>query len=404
MLSRFRSFLVGWRTVEIDEVRRSTVFDLMYRSGIPFTREARRGGKLSFRIREPDTAELCCLFREACIEYRLGELHGLYAVVKWLFFRPAIPIGAALFIVWMLYSSRLIWDVRVIGNTKTSEEEIIALLDELGCGIGDYYPSIEFSKVHANYAAAQNDIAWLSVYMNGTVAEVQVRELYADTRPKHEEGVYANVVATCDGVVEYVNVFEGQAAVRAGDVVRAGQVLISGVVENKDGSVRYEYAAGEVYCMVAEPVSVEIQLEREKKVYTGHNFSKKCVKIFKKTINLSRKGGIEGATYDTIDTMEQLCPFGLSTIPVWMYKTEYREYTLERETVSPEEAAELALLELSEIVKQKAEEGVLLSKTVNVSLDDGTYSLDCLLYLSRDIGDTLEFKISEGEESSPSDK
>jgi similar to stage IV sporulation protein len=367
----------------------------MYRGGIEFSRERRRGGRLNFRVREACVDALCCLFDGACIEYELGEQHGLLAVGKWLLRRPAIPIGAVMFIAWMLYSSRLIWDVRVIGNTKTSDAEIIALLDELGCGIGDYYPSIEFSKVHANYAAAQNDIAWLSVYMNGTVAEVQVRELYADTRPKRENGVYANVVATCDGVVESVNVFEGQAAVKAGDIVRAGQVLISGVVENKDGSVRYEYAAGEVYCTVAEPISVEIELEREKKVYTGRNISKKSVKIFKKTINLSRKGGIEGATYDTIDTMEQLCPFGLSTLPVWIRKTEHREYTLEREIVSPEEAAELAMMELSALVKEKAEAGTLLSKSVSISSDDGGYRLDCLLYLSRDIGKTLEFKISE---------
>ena len=395
MLTHFRNFLVGWREVEVDECCRSAVFDLMYRSGIEFSRERGRGDRLSFRVRVAYVEALCCQLEASSIEYKLGEPHGLLALVMWLIRRPAIPIGAMLFIAWMLYSSRLIWDVRVIGNTKTSEAEIIALLDELGCGIGDYYPSIEFSKVHANYAAAQNDIAWLSVYMHGTVAEVQVRELYADTRPKHDAGVYANVVAECDGIVESVNVFEGQAAVKAGDLVLAGQVLISGVVENKDGSVRYEYAAGEVYCTVAEPISVEIELERDRKVYTGRNISKKSVKIFKKTINLSRKGGIEGATYDTIDTMEQLCPFGISTIPVWIEKTEYKEYVTERETISTEEATELALAKLSELVKKKAEEGTLLSKSVSVSSDDSGHRLDCLLYLSRDIGKTLEFKISE---------
>ncbi len=404
MLSRFRLFLVGWREFRVDTACRSAAFDLMYRGGISFSRERERDGRVSFRVRESCTAELCSLLEGACIEYELGEVRGLPALVRWLFYRPAIPIGAALFLIWMFYSSRLIWDVRVFGNTKTSEAEIIALLDELGCGIGDYYPSIEFSKVHANYAAAQNDIAWLSVYMNGTVAEVQVRELWADTRPKHEEGVYANVVATCDGIVESVNVFEGQAAVRAGDLVRAGQVLISGVVENKDGSVRYEYAAGEVYCTVAEPISVKIEPWREKKVYTGRNFSKKSMKIFKKTINLLGKGGIEGATYDTIDTMEQLCPFGLSTIPIWISKTEYREYVTERETVSAEDAAEYAMMELSREIKERAASGTMLSKSVEISSDESGYRLDCLLYLSRDIGKTLEFKISEAEDNIASEK
>ena len=73
-----------------------------------------------------------------------------------------------------------------------------------------------------------------------------MRELYRNERKKHEHGTYANIVADCDGVVEEVNVVEGQAAVFPGQLVRKGQVLISGVVDGKDGEFRYEYAEGEV--------------------------------------------------------------------------------------------------------------------------------------------------------------
>ncbi len=369
----------------------------MYRGGVIFWGELSDGDTVRFKVRESFVNELCRAFGMCGIEYTVSELRGLFMVVKLLSLRPALVIGGLLFLSWMFYSSRLIWDVRVSGNTKTETEEIIALLDELGCGVGDYYPGINFASLHAKYAAVQHDIAWLSVYMNGTVAEVQVRELHADTRPKHDEGVYANIVAECDGVVDSVNVVEGQACVKAGDTVREGQVLISGVVENKDGSVRYEYAEGEVFCTVAHPIKAEISTQSEEKVYTGRIFSKKSVKFFKKTINLFIKGGIESGTYDKIDRVEQLCPFGLCTVPIWISTTEYREYTLETVELSADEAVSLAMARLSEEIRAAIQDAELLSREVDIRTEDGYCTAFCLLYLRRDIAKTVEFNTGGAE-------
>ncbi len=397
MLNGVRNFIAGWREFSINADDRAMAFDIMYKSGAVFWNEHADGDTVSFKVREAFVRELCSAFELCGIEYAMSEHKGLLRIVKLLSLRPALFIGGVFFLSWMLYSSRLIWDVRVSGNTKTDTAEIIALLDELGCGVGEYYPGIDFASLHAKYAAVQHDIAWLSVYMNGTVAEVQVRELYADTRPKHEDGVYANIVAECDGVVESVNVFEGQVCVKAGDTVREGQVLISGVVENKDGSVRYEYAAGEVFCTVAHPIKAEISTQQEEKVYTGRVFSKKSVKFFKKSINLFGKGGIESGTYDKIDTMEQLCPFGLCTVPIWISKTDYREYSMETVSLSADEAVSLAMVRLNEEIRTATQDAELLSREVDIRAEDGVCTAYCLLYLRRDIAKTAEFNTGGAE-------
>ena len=80
-----------------------------------------------------------------------------------------VAVGILMFYLWMSYSSQLIWDVRVEGNTKTDKGEITEMLADLGCGIGDRYTKINFNKLHADYAAMQHDIAWLSVFMRTAV-------------------------------------------------------------------------------------------------------------------------------------------------------------------------------------------------------------------------------------------
>jgi len=391
MLNRLADFLCGWRTVTIPPEESARIFDELYRNTVPFTKEHRRAdGTITFRIRGSVWKYLAEY--DACT---VSEPHGLPVVLTFLKFRPALVLGVLAAAGWLFWSTRIIWDVRIDGAEKTSPEAITELLAELGCGIGDYFPAIDFNDLHARYAAVQQDLAWLSVYMNGTVAEVQVRELWPDDRQIPAEGVYANVLADADGIVEEVNVREGQACVRPGDLVRKGQILISGVIEQKDETFRYEYASGEVICRTAQPIHTEIRTEREIKVYTGRETAKKSIKFFKKTINLFVNSGTLYTNYDKIYTIEQLCPLGLCELPVWQETTTYREYETVTQDIPPDDAADEAMAELAENIRTAVQNAELVSKSIDAGFADGVYKIDCLLYLRRDIGRTEEFPISE---------
>lgn len=396
MLNRLSDFLCGWRTLSVPPEERTRTFDMMYRAGIPFTEEhPMPDGTITVRLRGKNGARFRAYADREEIRYILGKEQGLPVIIAFLRHRPAIPLGILLAAGWLFWSTRIIWDVRIEGAEKTDPAEIIALLDELGCGIGDYFPAIDFNDLHAKYAAAQQDIAWLSVYMNGTVAEVQVRELRRDERFRPPENTYANVLADADGIVEEVNVREGQACVKPGDLVRKGQVLISGVIVQKDGSIRCEYAAGEVICRTAQPIRVEIRTEREENVPTGREIRRKRIKFFKKTINLFINGGTLHTNYDKIYTMEQVCPFGLCEVPVWWETITYREYETVMRKVSAEEAAEEAMTVLAEQIRTAVQNAELLSRRIDTGFSDGVCSIDCLLYLRRDVGRTEEFPESD---------
>ena len=193
-----------------------------------------------------------------------------------------------------------------------------------------------------------------------------------------------------------MRVYEGQAAVNAGDVVVPGELLISGIVPMKEeGRNRTEYAAGEVIAVVACPISVEVSLCREKTVYTGREIVKKSVKFFKNTINLFGNTGIPYATYDTIDMMEEVCLFDRFSVPVTIFSTVIRETETAVETITPEEAVAEAMIRLRKEMDEAVSTGEMLSRTVTTELsEDGTYRIDCLLYLLRDIAMTEEFTVT----------
>ncbi len=400
MLNRLSDFLLGWREMRVRESDRVWVMDTVYRFRFGLRRQVmEEDGGIRFRLRKREADRLGILAKEQGCEIEVTDEGGIPTVVQFLLMRPMIPLGCLLLFGWMFYSEGLIWDVRVEGNTKTPTSEILSRLEEMGCCVGDRWGDIDFDVLHARYAAEQKDLAWLSVYRNGTVAEVQVRELWRDERPNHEANTYANIVASCDGIVEDIRVFQGQAAVQAGDLVRAGQVLISGVIENKDGSARFQYAAGEVRCTTTVPLSVSVETKREVRRLTGEEISRKSIKIFKKTINLFGKGRIAYPDCDKIYKMEQLCPFGLVTLPVWFSETVYREAETVREEVSVEDAAAEALRLLSEKIRQATENAQLTERLIETEVSDGICRISCTLILSKDIGTVEEFTAwtEEGE-------
>ncbi len=390
-----RAFFSGRRTVTFSAARRTAVFDAMFRAGIPLWGERIRGESVSVRVREEDARAAALVTASLGIEGAVGPRHGLPAAAAFCRERPGIPAGLLLAAAWLFFSGGLVWDVRIEGNTKTSDAAIVAELADLGFGIGTRWRDVDFDQLHADYAAVQNDVAWLSVYMDGTVARVQVREMWADGVRGDRTHTGANVVAAETGVIEEVNVFEGQAAVRPGDVVRPGQVAISGVLEKKDGGFRWEYAAGEVWAAVAVPLSVEIPLIRQEKRPTGEEKTAFCVKIFEKTIKLSGNYGFDPSTYDRIDTIGRICLPDGTPLPLWTGKTVWRRTETVTVTLSAEDAQTEAMTEMRRLVRGAVEGGVLLEKSFRGSLRDGVWRLDGLLSVSRQIGVTEEFAVED---------
>lgn len=395
MLRKTREFFTGRRVITIPKECLCAAFDLIYRNGLPFHGERRtRDGDIMIKMTERDALSLSRLAQDRDIPISLSEPHGAPVVINFIKKRPVIAVGAVVMISWLLFSEQIVWDIRIKGNTKTPSSEIIATLEELGFGVGTFYPPVNFDKLHADYSAAQEDIAWLSIYMNGSVAEVEVREKYKDTRPKHDKNTYANVVADCAGVVRSVNVFEGQAAVKAGDTVYPGQVLISGVVEMKEeNSARYEYASGEVLCTVAEPINIVSPVERDEKHYTGREKKQISVRIFKKTVNLFINGGKNMPSCDTIEEVKQIELFGLWRLPLWINTRTEREYSMERVSYSPEDVANEAVTALSDKLKALSESGTMIEKQLSAKFENGVYSVSGVVYFERDIGKTAEFTV-----------
>ena len=240
--------------------------------------------------------------------------------------------------------------------------------------------SIEPERLDAlNYFLAQDgssaqkelpELAWLTVNVRGCRATVVVRERV----PKPEivnESAPTNVIARRDALVTDVRALDGEAKVLAGTTVRAGQLLISGVVET-DGvmspvvGTRFLAGKGEVRGRTWYELSTKIPLFQE--VKTPADGAKRAYAVLwgENRVKFRIKGtGNLSTGYDKIISRKQwTLPGGLALPVTWVTEvyTPYGAARVER-TRAEAEALGRAALERY-LVSQLGEGGEIVSARV----------------------------------------
>ena len=138
-----------------------------------------------------------------------------------------------------LLTAGRVWDIRIEreeGDSDFSSALILEELEEAGLAVGDRWSRIDRDGVETALLSSSSHIGWVSITRTGAVAHVKVREKTKFRgEPVAEEDGYANIVAAFDCVIEEITVVRGFAVVSVGDTVRAGDLLISGILPEEAG-------------------------------------------------------------------------------------------------------------------------------------------------------------------------
>ena len=392
MVSDLFRYFTGYRVFTVGAEYRTTVADLLNREEITF--RTLKPLKDGFRFKVYGGAVRRCEHVLALenIPHSEGAYRGLYPAVRFLIRRPGLALGVALFFALNYLSSRVVWNITVTGNETMSEEIVVGILEECGFTYGTYIPSVDFDALHSRIMALYPEIAWISVNVSGTVADVQMRETKfgEKTTPK---GVYSNLIASEDGRIVELRVDGGYPICSPGDVVKKGQLLVSGVVPLRDGGSRFSDPSGSVFAEVERSVTVIADLTSEQKLYTGGERVDYSIKFFKKTLNLFSNGGKEYAGYDKIVNKTRITLFGSVPLPLWIEKTRRTEYVRVTSTRTYREALEDALSELRYETELLISNGELLRKTTEINAEEDRVSLTCRVLVLDNIADRREFRV-----------
>lgn len=310
------------------------------------------------------------------------SFHGLPHLLAAYRKRVGVLIGLPLFIGILWVSSLFVWEVHVVGNERVDDETILSELSDLGFTVGSFIPGVDVKTLCNEYLIRSDEIAWISVNIIGTRAEVQVRDVLP--AGQSEEPSPSNLVALRDGLIERIELSSGQAVVGTGESVRAGQVLVTGYYQGKNESVyRLEPSIAKVYARTTRTFSVQIPLSGEGERETGQEFVCGSFFFFGKNFGISDKGSpYEKYTEET--RTDLLTIFG-RVLPMGITSHIYRESAKLPFRRTEAEAAALAEEKMAQLVANELAEGEILSVSTTRSCDGITYTVQWMVYCIEDI-------------------
>ena len=390
------SYLVGQNELIADEKHAHVILNVCMKNRIVY-RDFSTDGE--GRIRMWCTPFMAYILRRECrflgIEIVDGRKVGLpYALLKRKK-RAGLFIGALCAFIMILLSDNYIWDIRLSGNEAVTYTAVKDALFESGLRVGSKIKELDVDAIETRVLLTCKDISWITINIQGTYANVQIRE--AGVKPDESESVLpSNLIALYDGQIEYLEIFSGNAVVKSGDVVRKGDVLVSGVRDSNHYGMFVTRSSGKVFARIKRSFRVEIPFEYEKKRADKCKIIEKSLIFFSKEIKVFENAGNIGASCDTIERVELLSFFGGDRLPVGMKTRCSISYISEPCRYTETEAMELAYYRLNEIIGNELYEAEILKKSIECEITDNAYILYCTVECIQNIAVMQEFEYLRG--------
>ena len=288
-------------------------------------------------------------------------------------------------IIGIIISSNYIWNIEVVGNVNISTREIIQSLEASGLTIGTSKNDIDTDTIINKIRLSRDDVAWIGITVKGTNAIVKVKE--ADKDPNIlDENKYCNIIADKTGMITKINVQNGTATVKVGDIVEKGMTLVNGYLEGKYTGTRYVHGAAEIEAKIWYTKKEKASLVQQIAVQTGNEEKKYSIKFKKNKINLFKTLS-KFEKYDTINEDKKLMLFSNFYLPIEIIKTTNKEYVLQEITYTEEQVIEILTKKLKkELLQEIKEQNNIVNTNINTNLEDGYVEVEVTYEVLENMG------------------
>ena len=274
--------------------------------------------------------------RRCMCEIRVISRAGGKTALRLLLRRRWLVICALLAAAAIVLSSLFIWDFEIFGNNKLSRARVLRALEECGVSYGTFLPSLSTDLVRNKMLQILPELAWMSVNVNGSRAEVLIAE--RQEKPEiYAQSQAADIVAKRDGIISKLFVLNGKTMVSVGQSVTEGDTLVSGEMDSLTGDIRYVRSLAEVQADTWYEVHSVSPLEVEVKYEILKCRNRYALQIGQTRINIYFKGRNPVDGCDKIVHNYKVGIKGLFTLPLSLVREEYIYYKLRSVQYSDED-------------------------------------------------------------------
>ena len=391
LVSRLLDGVFGSVNVRVSSDDTESIINLLHRNRITFSERRMEGGGFCFSVRLSKAKKVQSLLDKSAVKVYSIRGEGLPFLAARYKMRTGAVIGALLvcFLIWL--SGNYVWQITFSGNDNIPDYVIEQQLSEVGFSVGTYIPEVDFYSLCNRFIQSTEDYSFISVNMDGTTARVEVRERSVRRNPDEYEA--SNLVAKYSGQIDSMTVYSGKSVVGREDVVKEGELLVSGIVEKAVGFDIVK-SKGSVYAYVTRRLEVEVPYEKTVREYTGEKSVSTEIAFFGRLLSLKKHKSVFCSYSENVDR-ERVVLFDRIKLPFVITTKTRLEYVDKVVALTKEEAKAEAERDMARLLVEELRDSEILEKKTEEEYTDTSYKLKCEVYCLTDIAYEKEILLNK---------
>jgi similar to stage IV sporulation protein len=274
-------------TIEIQSIMPEKFINLLWKDNI-YIKNIRRKNITTrvMEVRLSDFYKINKIAKRNGVRIKIVKRRGLSFLLLRFKKNKIVIVGVMLFIGIVYYMSTFIWKIDINTDSSLPPYEIRQTLKNYGVVPGISKKNLDVYKLESFLIKNNDNIMWVRARIDGSRLIVTVEErksppnIVLDNSP-------CDLIASKDGEVIRLYTTAGTPVVKVGDVVKKGQLLVSGV-QGKEGSTYPIHADGKVLCRTFYERSQSVKITDTKTQRTGKKIENYYININGKKLYLKK--------------------------------------------------------------------------------------------------------------------
>lgn len=339
--------------------------------------------EISFFMSARDVFRLPAVLRKTNCRFCIEQKEGLPFLLKKYRWKIAFrgSIVCAFFLFW--YLTTFIWSIHLSGNSYLTEEYLQYFLKEQHAYIGCRSKDIDTVALEEKLLEQFSEVIWASIYIKGTSLHITVKEQIRLPEQKEDVAEQSrDLISPVDGKVADIFVRNGTEAVKKGDEVKQGDVLIHGWVPVYDDMatqvLRYETAIadGDVLIESRYPYREEVKATYQKKIWDDKTMQYLTFATAQESTDLIPYLIPQQKRTMFCET-KPVSIFGSIPLPLILHRHKILFYNLQSATYTKGEATEILEQKYQQFAKKMDKKGIqIMDKNVIILRRGNVYSME----------------------------
>ena len=356
---------------------------------IPLWDICKKGSTLTAKTTAVGYKKILPSARKSSMKIHMKKKTGLPFLLHRYSRRTGLIVGFIFMAFMLVFLSGHVWIIEVYGNEKLTNNEVLQAFEESGLIAGRRISKLDLSEIEKNATLLLNNASWAAVNINGCTARINVRELKQVPEIETHSGT-SNIVASKDGQIEILEVYRGSTAVRIGQPVLKGELLISGITESRIQTTlftdAYGYAVAKTY--------IDVETVTENKITKCTPDTKKVWSVYFLGIEFPPAPKNSSECYEhrsRLTVNGKTLPFGIN----------YRLYSDYQEKEVSVDKNMLRLLAMTEYALQShydTQHTQIIEQTVTMDETESEIKIAGKYFCYENIGTSVSFEAEESDE------